>query len=139
MWILNFRGPMMKQRIVWLDSLKGFLILLVVVGHSIQEVGMHNFPGGEWIWYFIYSFHMMAFFAASGFLFYHKWSMSENKKQFLFRREFTLFVPTAILSFFSILLFVDNLYFGLYFFIVSLRASLSVGLPDSIGWLPPYH
>ena len=51
----------MKQRIVWLDSLKGFLILLVVVGHSIQEVGMHNFPGGEWIWYFIYSFHMMAF------------------------------------------------------------------------------
>lgn len=39
----------MKQRIVWLDSLKGFLILLVVVGHSIQEVGMHNFPGGEWI------------------------------------------------------------------------------------------
>lgn len=29
----------MKQRIVWLDSLKGFLILLVVVGHSIQEVG----------------------------------------------------------------------------------------------------
>ena len=53
----------MKQRIVWLDSLKGFLILLVVVGHSIQEVGMHNFPGGEWIWYFIYSFHMMAFFA----------------------------------------------------------------------------
>ena len=45
----------MKQRIVWLDSLKGFLILLVVVGHSIQEVGMHNFPGGEWIWYFIYS------------------------------------------------------------------------------------
>ena len=89
----------MKQRIVWLDSLKGFLILLVVVGHSIQEVGMHNFPGGEWIWYFIYSFHMMAFFAASGFLFYHKWSMSENKKQFLFRREFTLFVPTAILSF----------------------------------------
>ena len=74
----------MKQRIVWLDSLKGFLILLVVVGHSIQEVGMHNFPGGEWIWYFIYSFHMMAFFAASGFLFYHKWSMSENKKQFYF-------------------------------------------------------
>lgn len=95
----------MKQRIVWLDSLKVFLILLVVVGHSIQEVGMHNFPGGEWIWYFIYSFHMMAFFAASGFLFYHKWSISENKKQFLFRREFTLFVPTAILSFFSILLF----------------------------------
>ena len=47
----------------------------------------------------------MAFFAASGFLFYHKWSISENKKQFLFRREFTLFVPTAILSFFSILLF----------------------------------
>lgn len=74
----------MKQRIVWLDSLKGFLILLVVVGHSIQEVGMHNFPGGEWIWYFIYSFHMMAFFAASGFLFYHKWSISENKKQFYF-------------------------------------------------------
>ena len=32
----------MKQRIVWLDSLKGFLILLVVVGHSIQEVGMQQ-------------------------------------------------------------------------------------------------
>ena len=59
---------MMKQRIVWLDSLKGFLILLVVVGHSIQEVGMHNCPGGEWIWYFIYSFHMLPFMFVARFV-----------------------------------------------------------------------
>ena len=29
----------MKQRIAWIDNLKAFLILLVVLGHCIQDIG----------------------------------------------------------------------------------------------------
>lgn len=46
-----------KERITYLDSLKGILIILVMVGHS-------NPP--SFIYSFIYAFHMPAFFMLSG-------------------------------------------------------------------------
>ncbi len=57
---------MENQRLIWADSLKGFLILLVVLGHAIQGVYMDSVEDNH-LWNIIYSFHMAAFFAVSGY------------------------------------------------------------------------
>ncbi len=55
---------------IWADSLKGWLMILVIIGHAIQTV-----VGGECnenhLWNIIYSFHMPAFMAVSGWFAYH--------------------------------------------------------------------
>lgn len=56
---------MLKQRIAWIDNIKAFLILLVVLGHCIQDVGVNNDTG---LMRFIYSFHMPLFMAMSGYV-----------------------------------------------------------------------
>ena len=55
-----------KQRLIWADSLKGILIVLVVLGHAIQGVYGEDVESNR-IWNIIYSFHMPAFFAISGY------------------------------------------------------------------------
>lgn len=50
-----------------ITQLKGFLIFLVVFGHIIE--GFSPSIGRDWLYNFIYSFHMPAFVAVSGFLF----------------------------------------------------------------------
>ena len=55
----------MKQRIAWIDNLKAFLILLVVLGHCIQDSGLGD---DSLLYRFIYSFHMPLFFAVSGYV-----------------------------------------------------------------------
>lgn len=58
---------MKKKRLVWVDSLKGLLMLLVIVGHVLQKLlsdGCYENHG----WNYIYSFHMPAFMAVSGWL-----------------------------------------------------------------------
>jgi fucose 4-O-acetylase-like acetyltransferase len=57
------------SRIPYLDFLKGFLILLVVIGHTLQ----HGIYRGEGFWNdsflkWIYIFHMPLFMAVAGFL-----------------------------------------------------------------------
>lgn len=54
------------NRLLWADSLKGILILLVVLGHAIQGVYADNVESSR-LWCVIYSFHMPAFFAISGY------------------------------------------------------------------------
>lgn len=62
---------MVKERLVWIDALKGWLMILVVIGHAIQtELGVHC--EDSHLWNLIYSFHMLAFMAVSGWLFYQK-------------------------------------------------------------------
>lgn len=63
-----------RGRITWLDSLKGFAILCVVLGHVVDgfmTAGL--FPGEASIQFgiyrFLYSFHMPLFFMISGFAF----------------------------------------------------------------------
>lgn len=60
----------MKERLIWVDSLKGWLILIVVLGHAIQYCLPESHDTNYW-WNLIYSFHMPAFMAASGFVNYH--------------------------------------------------------------------
>lgn len=60
---------MENRRLIWADSLKGFLIILVVLGHAIQ-VTLSDKCMENHLWNMIYSFHMPAFMAVSGFLAY---------------------------------------------------------------------
>ena len=57
---------MKNQRLIWADTLRGLLILLVVLGHSLQHGDYEN----RIAWNIIYSFHMAAFFVISGFVGY---------------------------------------------------------------------
>ena len=79
------------QRIVWADSLKGWLILLVVLGHSIQYT-MRDCYDDNHLWNYIYSFHMPAFMAVSGYLSY-RGGRSKNRLSILHRRCFQLLIP----------------------------------------------
>lgn len=58
---------MERKRLIWADSLKGLLIILVVLGHSIQGTYGSDCENNH-LWNIIYSFHMPAFMAVSGFL-----------------------------------------------------------------------
>lgn len=60
------------NRITWADSLKGILIVIVVLGHSIQASMMQLGESflDDYLWNLIYSFHMPAFMAISGFVAY---------------------------------------------------------------------
>ena len=55
------------KRLIWADSLKGWLIMLVVLGHAIQGA-MGTACDTNHLWNMIYSFHMPGFMAVSGFL-----------------------------------------------------------------------
>ena len=48
------------NRILWADSLKGILMLLVILGHVIQTI-VGGVDTGNHLWSIIYSFHMPAF------------------------------------------------------------------------------
>ncbi|WP_193106850.1 acyltransferase family protein [Brachybacterium sp. FME24] len=61
-------APARRQRDPFLDNARGLLITLVVVGHTLECFdGKNVFLGGA-IHTWIYSFHMAAFVAISGFL-----------------------------------------------------------------------
>lgn len=60
---------LLNPRLLWADSLKGWLMLLVILGHAIQTV-MPETCFQNHIWNLIYSFHMPAFMAVSGYFAY---------------------------------------------------------------------
>ena len=62
-----------KKRIEWIDALKGFLIVCVTIGHCNVWPPLERY---------IYSFHMLVFFAVSGFLF----SAKPTAKEMLMNR-----------------------------------------------------
>lgn len=78
---------MEKKRIEYLDIAKGILMILVVLGHVFL-----NSP----LQYFIYSFHMPAFFIISGILFNHSKTLYKSMKNVLEARAYTLLVPYMI-------------------------------------------
>ena len=56
---------MPSVRVAWIDNIKAFLILLVVLGHCIQDSGLDD---DSLLYRFIYSFHIPLFFAVSGYV-----------------------------------------------------------------------
>lgn len=59
---------MTKTRLVYIDSLKGFAIILVVLGHIIQFMYSPNNFDNNRIYRYIYCFHMPLFMMLSGFV-----------------------------------------------------------------------
>lgn len=57
---------MISRRLAWVDILRGFLILIVILGHVLQRGDFNN----STLWNVIYSFHMSAFFVLSGWVGY---------------------------------------------------------------------
>lgn len=92
-------------RVLWIDALRGILILLVVLGHCIQVAlgsGCEDSP----IYRIICSFHMPAFFAVSGYLGYHH---HHRDRWYVIKRRFSqLMVPFFIWSLIAIVLYWSN-------------------------------
>ena len=89
----------MESRVVWLDSLKGVLIILVILGHSIAQIIGNDAANNNYLWCLIYSFHMPAFISVSGYLAYDH--MGGGKLNVLFsviRRFQQLLLPFFIWS-----------------------------------------
>lgn len=57
------------KHIEWLDTGKGILILLVVLGHAISQESRETFPQLKFLYELIYRFHMPAFMFLSGITF----------------------------------------------------------------------
>lgn len=72
---------MEKKRLIWADSLKGLLILLVVLGHAIQ-ITLGAECDNNHLWNLIYSFHMPAFMAISGYLAFRPSGLGGGQKCF---------------------------------------------------------
>lgn len=60
-----------KGRLVYMDMLKAFAIILVIIGHVIQQLQPDKFMNND-LFMFIYSFHMPLFMMISGFFSYNK-------------------------------------------------------------------
>lgn len=104
----------MKKRIEWLDAVRGFAIILVILGHSgISETN-------KIIYVWIYSFHMALFFTLSGYVF----SVRKQKsyKEFVVKKIRTLLVPYM---FYQVL----QIFFG-YIYSIILNGSNSQSIID---------
>ena len=92
----------MESRIKFIDALKGFAILLVVMGHTITymysqpyEQMLSEYPKVTMFWWkLIYSFHMPLFMFISGYLFCREngYSVQSGLKT-LWKRTYTLLLP----------------------------------------------
>lgn len=96
----------MNTRLRWIDSWRGFLIILVVIGHVIGG-GLHFTEGStrvmsEFIFKLIYCFHMPAFFFLSGMLWHGK---DTPIGQYVYGKVRRLMVPYWIFGIFSIIVF----------------------------------
>ena len=98
--IYNLIENNMSKRLVWADATKGVLMLLVILGHCIANVIGNEAANTNYWWCLIYSFHMPAFIAISGYLNYR----SERKNGYnqllglVYRRFRQLIVPFLIWS-----------------------------------------
>lgn len=81
-----------KERIHWIDVLKGIGILLVIMGHTFKDSP---------VYFWIYSFHMPLFFLISGFLIEPRQEVG-TYKVFVFKKCRSLLLPFL---FFRVLLY----------------------------------
>lgn len=88
----------MEKRYAWIDALRGFLIMTVVLGHSLQ----HGDCEHKLLWNIIYSFHMAAFFVVSGYVSY---KTNVNLASAIKKRAIQLLLPYFSWSLITILLF----------------------------------
>ena len=94
---------METQRLIWADSLKGWLMVLVVLGHAIQCV-MPKECFNNHLWNIIYSFHMPAFMAISGWFAYKSSKFREGIFNVIRRRFYQLVIPYFLWTLISMML-----------------------------------
>lgn len=82
----------MKQRLQYLDVLRGVAVILVIFGHCLQS-SFVNYPKLP-VYYLIYSFHVPLFVFVSGYLL--KFQLKKSTKHFINERFFRLFIPYLI-------------------------------------------
>lgn len=85
-----------KKYIAEIDVMKAIGIILVVVGHSFPDASSSNGISCRIcsiIYEFIYSFHMPAFFFASGIVSYKFYKLSSAKKIAIRKRMIRLMIP----------------------------------------------
>lgn len=90
-----------NNRILWVDNLKGVLILLVILGHCIQSLD-EDFDNNL-LFRIIYSFHMPLFMFLSGFVSYKK-KYSGNS---IVNRFIRLLVPFFLWGLIGMIVFND--------------------------------
>lgn len=91
----------MKERIVEIDSLKGFAIFLVIAGHAIIVYPINLQQQFVWCGFlqrFIYMFHMPLFFMISGFCF----SYYGDYVKFIKKKIERLLIPYLAFSFITL-------------------------------------
>ena len=91
------------SRSSYIDALKGILIILVLIGHTIQYAsGKECLPFGafydNWAFKLIYGFHMPPFMLISGYLFRHS-VVTKSMKGIVFGRSRTTLVPIFTFAF----------------------------------------
>ena len=73
----------MSQRIYLLDNIKVYLMLLVIVAHTLIASYGHNDKLIAWIWFFCLSYTMPLFTFISGFLSRPAWKLKKNVRHLL--------------------------------------------------------
>ena len=93
------------KRMDYIDSIKGFAIFLVVMGHAIAwlfEDFYSVLESDEMIplfwWKLIYAFHMPLFMFVSGYLFPRRFTGFKDLQRYLFRKVYTLAIPYIVCS-----------------------------------------
>ena len=104
-----------KKRDVSLDVAKGILIFLVVWGHSIQFGFGYSYGESygcytDWIFRFIYTFHMPLFMAISGYLFYY--SNKKPCKEVIISRLKSIGIPYLIYCTIMVLILIPTTQMG---------------------------
>lgn len=125
---MNVKATNNKVRNSYIDIIKGILIILVVLGHSIQWNLKSEFDN-NFIFRFIYSFHMPLFILISGYI-YGYVDVNKNKIIYYFNKN----IKRLLLPFISwyILSYIFNLsYKNISFFDYIKKLILS---PDNGLW-----
>jgi fucose 4-O-acetylase-like acetyltransferase len=92
-------------KLAWIDSAKGICIILVVIGHAINGLataGLWTPQSGGTLHYYIYSFHVPAFFFLSGLLV--KTSIERHARGFLKNIGVRIAYPFVLWSVIQILI-----------------------------------
>lgn len=90
-----------KQRLDWIDIAKGIGIILVVFAHTIVPQIRNDYVSANFLWIFIYNFHMPLFFFLSGWLFEKGLAHYNDKGKFILRKLKFLMLPYITFSAFA--------------------------------------
>ena len=101
-----------KKRNPYLDIIKAILILLVLIGHSIQYGSGENYLNKQlffnnYLFKFIYSFHMPLFIMISGYLSYNSLNKI-NLKNTIISKFKSLIIPIFIWSIIPFIISINN-------------------------------